>query len=190
MNMPVVQIRQQFARIGMETTPGQWDIKQPRAGFQIQNKPAVLDTKYIPGEQSIDQSPAWEALGKGSFAQFTARVAQESKRMALEGIGRRADEGNRLWAIHQHNPNVISDIAYENFHKQYEMEYEGPYSSMNNVKLDYTPRRPEVNFTPGELNIEAKANYPQINYTRGQLNIYLLQKNSLEIIPPQIDMRF
>ncbi|WP_165452655.1 DUF6470 family protein [Paenibacillus thalictri] len=185
--MPSIQIHQQYAQIGIETDRGQLEIRQPRPDFEIQTKPAKLETTYRKGDQVIDQSASWEALGKGTIFQFTERVADESKSIAMEGIGRRVDEGNRLAAI-QNGGNPISEIAFESAFRDFKMNYEGPFYTTS-VKLTYTPNRPEVHFEPGDVNITAKVNPPEINYSPGKVNIYMLQKNAVEIVPPQIDAR-
>src|SRR4051812_12911777 len=106
--MPIVQLRQQYAKIGIDADIGKQDIRQPRPDFQITTKNAKLETTYRRGEQIIDQSASWEALGMGSTLAFSRRVSQEAKNLALQGIGRRVDIGNRLAAI-QNGGNPIAD---------------------------------------------------------------------------------
>jgi hypothetical protein len=178
---------QQFARIGMETVPGKWDMRQPPADIEMKFTPAKLETRYIPGELSIDQSKAWEALGKGSTFQFTARVAEESKQLALEGIGKIAEDGDQMADI-AHNKNAIADLAWQEEFRDYSFPYDGPYSS-DNVDIHYTPHPPESNYTPDNLDIKVTPHQPEIQYTPGQVHTYLLQKQSLTITPPQIDIK-
>lgn len=186
-SMPVVQIRQTYAKLGIDADLGKYTIKQPRPQVEISTKEATLDTKYREGNQSIDQSDAWAALGKGSASQFTERVASEAKNLALQGIAKRAEAGNRLWAIHQ-GGNPIADMAAESFFEDFKFNYEGPFSTAP-VKIQYTPNRPEVQYQPGSVKIDVKVNHPEINYEKGKLDIYLQQRNSIELTPPQIDLR-
>lgn len=186
-SMPIVQIRQTYAKIGIDADLGEQSIRQPRPDFQITTKPAQLDTTYRKGDLTIDQSQAWEALGKGDVFQFTQRVADEAKSLALQGIAKRVEAGNRLWAIHK-GGNPIADMAVESFFDDFKFNYEGPFST-DNVDIQYTPIRPDVNYEPGSLDVQAKVNSPEINYTPGKLNIYMIQKNSIQMIPPQLDIR-
>jgi hypothetical protein len=183
----MIQMRQQFARIGMDTTPGKWDMRQPPADIEMKFTPAKLETRYIPGELSIDQSRAREALGQGSPFQFTARVATESKQLALEGIGRRVEDGHKLGDI-AHNKNAISDMAWQEQFRDYSFPYDGPYS-YDSVDIQYTAHQPESNYTPSDLEVNVTPHKPEIQYTPGSVSTYMIQKQSLEIIPPQIDMK-
>jgi hypothetical protein len=184
--MPIVQLRQQYAKIGIDADIGKQDIRQPRPDFQITTKTAKLETTYLRGEQRIDQSASWDALGIGSTFAFSRRIADESKNLALQGIGKRVDIGNRLAAIHL-GGNPIADMARESFFEDFKINYEGPFST-SSVDIEYTPHKPEANFEPGSVDVESKPNAPQINYTRGKLDIYMLQMNSIQMIPPEIDV--
>jgi hypothetical protein len=185
--IPIVQLRQTYAKIGIDSDHvGKQDIRQPRPDFQITTKNAKLDTTYHNGELTIDQSASWEALGKGNVFQFTRRVADEAKSLALQGIAKRVEIGNRLAAIHQ-GGNPIAEMARESVFEDFKFNYEGPFTN-DSVDISYTPQRPESKFEPGSVNVEAKVNPPVIGYTRGKLDIYLLQKNSIEMIPPKIDL--
>jgi hypothetical protein len=186
--MPIIQLRQQYAKIGIDADHvGKQDIRQPRPDFQITTNNAKLDTTYRQGEQTIDQSGSWEALGKGNVFQFTRRVADEAKSLALQGIAKRVEIGNRLAAIHK-GGSPIADMARESVFEDFKINYEGPFST-HSVNIDYTPNRPEVQFEPGKVDVKVQVNSPEISYTPGKLDIYMLQKNSIQMIPPQIDLR-
>ncbi|MNR53544.1 hypothetical protein D3C85_1735750 [compost metagenome] len=57
------------------------------------------------------------------------------------------------------------------------------------MDIQYRANRPEVNFEPGLVTIQSKTNSPEISYTPGKLDIYVAQKNSIEMIPPQLDLK-
>ncbi|KRE97961.1 hypothetical protein ASG89_29090 [Paenibacillus sp. Soil766] len=185
--MPVVQLRQTYARLGIDADLGQQSIRQPRPDFQITTRMAQLDATYRKGDLTIDQSRSWEALGKGNVFQFTALVANEAKSLALQGIAKRVEIGNRLAAIHN-GGNPIADMAADNFFEDFKFNYEGPFST-DSVDIQYRANRPEVNYEPGSVDIQSKTNSPEISYTPGKLDIYLAQKNSIEMIPPQLDLK-
>jgi hypothetical protein len=187
-SMPIVQLRQTYAKLGIDSDLGKYDIRQPRPGFEIETKMAKLDTTYRKGDQEIDQSQAWEALGKGSVFQFTDKVASESKQLALQGIAKRVEYGNRLAAIHR-GGNPIADHAVEGVFEDFKFNYEGPFTT-HNLNISYTPNKPESSYEPGYVKTNVQVNHPEINYTPGKLDIYLAQRNSIEMIPPQIDLKF
>ncbi|WP_281883055.1 DUF6470 family protein [Paenibacillus sp. YYML68] len=187
MNIPQIQIRQTYAQIHIDGDLGKWDIRQPRPDVNLTTKPAKLDIRSPLGEQTIDQSQAWEALGKGDIFQFTERVASEAKQLALQGIGKRVEAGNQMAAIHQ-GGNAIAELAFSSVFEDFKFNYEGPFGT-HNYQIQYTPKKPEVKYEPGDVQVQVQVNAPQISYTPGKLEIYLKQRNSIEIIPPQVDVR-
>jgi hypothetical protein len=188
MRIPTIQIHQQYGKIGINTTPAKQEYKQAPPIYEMTRKPAVLDTTNKPGNLTIDQSRAWEALGKGDIFQFTDRIASESKQLALEGIGKIVAKGNRMADIAHNHEDAISEMAFEGVFEDFKFNYEGPFSS-DSVDISYEPLRPEVNYKAGSIDVHAQAFPPEINYTPGNVEIYLLQKPSIEITPPQIDLK-
>jgi len=180
-----IQMRQQFAKIGIESEPGRYEIKQPRPNFEMNTKHPKLVATYHRGELTIDSTRAREAFGKGNVFQFTRLMAQEGQRLALEGIGRRVDEGNRMKAIHT-GQNAIADIAYDSVFRDFKINYEGPFTP-DPVDVTYTAVEPDMQFEPGSVSVQSSPNPPQIQYHVGKVRVYLQQKASLEITPPVID---
>ena len=184
----MIQIRQQYAKLGINQTPARQEIQQQPPDFTMERTPALLDTTYRPGIQTIDQSGSWEALGKGSIFQFTARLASESQQLALEGIGKIVAKGNRMADIARNKESVISQDAFQSVFEDFKINYEGPFST-HSVEIQYEPQNPIVEYSAGSINVEAQAYSPEITFIPGNFEIYLLQKPSIEITPPQIDLK-
>jgi hypothetical protein len=187
MNFPVVQIQQQYAKIGFDADLGKYSIKQPRPDLQIETKPAQLETRYVRGEQNIDQSQSWKALGKGKPFQFSARIASEAQRIVLEGIARVAGEGDQMTHIHT-GEDAIASIAWGSVFRVFKVNYEGPFST-SSYNINYMPNRPESQFTPGSVEVKTRVNRPQIQYERGKLEYFMQQHASIEFIPPKLDLK-
>lgn len=185
--IPMIQITQQYAKIGFDADLGSYDIKQPGPTFEITTTPATVDIHSPQGELNIDQSKAWDALGVGSNLEWSNQIYTQSKNIALQGIARIVEDGNRMAAIHLHT-NPIADIAWERAFADHGI-YELPAPSYDNVDIHYTPRAPEINVILGNVRIDSHPNPPEINYTRGKMDIYMQQYNSIQIIPPEIDLQ-
>lgn len=185
--IPSIQIRLQNAQIGIETTKGRLEISQPPADMEMKTTPPKLEIVQPKGDLTIDQSQAWDALGCGPQEQFLNRIYSEYKRVALEGIARIVENGNRLADI-VHEPNAIADIAAEQAFEPSDINYLGE-ASYSNVKLDYVAHPPEIQVKEGSVDIIVTPHKPNIRYTPGHVNIYMKQYPKVELIPPQIDIK-
>ncbi len=187
MNVSSIEIRQQFAKLGMESKRASLTIEQPRADLSIQTTRPEVSIESPRGELLIDQSRAWDALALGDHLQSMNQIYSAIKNIVMQTIGKIVDEGNQLAAIHN-DTNAIADIAQDITIDFFELEFAG-YASFDNVDISYTARKPEIEVERGTVNLEAQANKPIINSEPAKLDIYMLQRNSLEIIPPQLDIR-
>lgn len=186
-SIPHIQIRQQYAKLGMDSEPGQQDIRQPPATLEMSTTPLRMEITYRNPDIEIDQSRAWAALGLGGILEAMTRIHARAREVGLDGIARIVENGNRMAAIHLHT-NAIADIAEEQAFEFYEFDYVGP-ASVDNVDIHITTHKPEIEFTGGTLEIDAHPHKPIINYDRGKLDIYMLQYPKVEIIPPSIDLK-
>lgn len=185
--IPMIQITQQYAKIGFDADLGAYDIKQPRPTVEITTTPAKVDIRSPRGDLNIDQSKAWDALGVGSNLDLMNLIYSQSKSIALQGIVRIVEDGNRMGAIHL-DRNPIGDIAWDRAFGDLE-PIEFPSPSYDSVDIQYTPRKPEINVELGNVVITSHPNQPQINYIKGKMNVYMEQYNSIEIIPPKLDLQ-
>lgn len=186
-SFPKIQIYRQHAKLGINSAPASIEIKQPKAAWEMTTTPAKLDIHSPRGDLRIDQSKAWEALGMGGHLEWAMRIYSASRDIALQAIARIVDQGNQLAAIHK-NSNAIADIAVQASQRTYHVNYAGP-ASYDNVDIQYTARKPDIEIIEGELNIHTRPNTPEINYIPGRLEVYMLQYPEVKIIPPQIDMK-
>lgn len=184
---PQIQIRQQYAQIGIDADPGTWDMKQPQATLELETEPLRLEISSPPGELFIDQSRARAALGLQNNLEWSQKIYSQSKEILLQGIARRAQEGNRLAATHK-GGNVIAELARENWLRESPLEVLEP-ASFDNVDLEYVAHKPDINVIPGQLHINVQAHRPELEYRRGKLDIYMKQYQSVQILPPELDLQ-
>ncbi|MGG1552425.1 MULTISPECIES: DUF6470 family protein [Paenibacillus] len=186
-SIPQIQISQQPALIGIDADLGTQDIKQPRPTYEMQVERPKQDIRQPRGDLDIDQSKAWDALGQGPILQAMSRIYSQCHEIAMQGIARRVEDGNRMWAIHL-GGNPIAEIAKELSISRPQFDYYGE-ASYDNVDITYTANKAEINVVDGKVNVNARVNPPEIEYNRGKLDIYMRQYPKVEITPPQIDFK-
>lgn len=186
-SFPRIEIRQQYAKLGFDADLGQQSIRQPRATFELTTTSPKLNMQSPRGELDIDQSKAWDALGKGDALQFMSRIYARAQSLGLEGIGRIAEKGNRLAAIHL-GGNPIADMAREEAFRTFPFQYYGP-ASYDNVDISYRANKLSIELEQGAVNLHAQMNPPEMDYIRGKLKFYMIQHGNVKITPPQIDLK-
>lgn len=186
-SMPSIQIRQQYAQIGMDSERASQEIRQPGATMEITTERPRLEMHSGGGKLYIDQTRAWDALAIGSNLRVMDRIYSMAKNMALQTIGRIVEDGNRMAAIHL-DSNVIPELARERSIQLFELDFAGP-ASVDNVDIHYIPEETDMEAVRGEVRIHIRANQPEIRSVPGKLDIYMVQYNKVEIIPPRIDAR-
>jgi hypothetical protein len=189
MRIPQIQIKQTPATLGMDTVAGTLEIRQPKAQYEMKT---IHQKQYIQsphGELEIDQSQAWDALGIGSVRESMQRIYTDSKQIAIQGVARRVQEGNRMADSCRTGENVIAALAHESTAENSNgLVYHGEASFLN-VHEHYTAHMPEITTTPGRIEVHSQAPPPIIKYNRGKLNIYMISLPSIEFIPPQMDLK-
>ncbi len=185
MKIPSLQIRQQYARLGIDADLGRYDMKQPRATFEMNTTPPKLEIQSPRGQLEIDQSRAWDALGVGGTLLMMNRIYSEASNVALQGVARIAQKGDRLAAIHQ-GTDAIANIGEEEAFRFHEFQYMGE-AAYDNVEIRYKARKPDIRVFEGDVKLQVVPNRPEIAYQRGKLDIYMQQHAKVTITPPQID---
>jgi len=185
MNIPQIQLHQQYAKLGMESERATITIRQPRAIVKQETIPAQLDIRNRRGTLEIDQEAAWAAYALDSPLRLNDRVYGQMRQVFLEGLARIVEKGNRMAAIHL-GGNAIADIARDQAFDHPKVAVAGPASTLH-VKLRYQANKPDVTYIPGKVRYDVRTFQPEFGYIPGKLDIYVRQRNVLEIIPPRID---
>lgn len=187
-SIPQIQITQQYAKIGIDADLGRYEMKQPRPTFQMEQQQATMEMRQPSGELEVDQSKAWDALSRTKITVVMDRIYSQARDIAMKGIAKIVEDGNRMAAIHKTSADAIAELASDVRVSFPELQYAGE-AAFDNVDVRYTPRRPEVNITPGQIKINTHPNPPEVEYHRGKLDIYMRQYNKVEFTPPEIDTR-
>ncbi|THE12344.1 hypothetical protein E1I69_11625 [Bacillus timonensis] len=180
MELAQIRLQSEYAKIGIRTKKAVQQIQQPKADLSIEQPKAELTIRTTLGKLTIDQSKARADMDLKNISQRIAEAAVKGYQDSLEGIARRAQEGNELMKI-ENGGNPIAQIAKRN--------NEGPELQFN---IGWIPSHFSVktNYVPAEVDIQVKENKPIINtrinkpiheYTPGNTDIRLEQKQTLKI---------
>ncbi|MBE3591803.1 MAG: hypothetical protein IMW84_02685 [Thermoanaerobacter sp.] len=172
-----IVIHQTFGRIGIETFPAQISIESQKADLEIKQIPAKMEIDQKLPQVYIDQYQCFYESGLKSIFDLVHDEAQMSKQIALEAIGKIAEEGRFLASIENHQ-NAIAELAKK------AMEHEVTFT------IDLMPKsRPKIwlegylniNWELGGAEIKAIPHKPQISAIPGHINIYMRQYPSIKI---------
>jgi hypothetical protein len=176
-------IRTTDIQLGIETTPGQWDIRTQSAKLEMHQKHAKVNIRTEKPRVLIDQYECFAEEGLKNNYDFTKEAAQRGYQQAMEFIGKTAQDGYTLAAI-ENGGNPIAAIAKRDSSPQKEFV------------LAIIPRsRPKIDVT-GNVDIQWDRNWEGVmtgiegryipgfvdaNYNPGKVNIYVKQYPSVDI---------
>ncbi|EIV99092.1 DUF6470 family protein [Thermoanaerobacter siderophilus] len=172
-----IVIHQTFGRIGIETFPAQISIESQKADLEIKQIPAKMEIDQKLPQVHIDQYQCFYEAGLKNIFDLVHDEAQWSKQIALEEIGKIAEDGDTLASIENHQ-DVIVSLS------------EKTLSQDIDFNVDLMPKsRPQIwfegylniNWQLGGVEIKATPHKPQISVAPAHVNIYIRQYPSIKI---------
>ena len=134
MNFPQIRLETQFARISLKTNYAKVNIQQRNADLSIEQPKAELHIERTPSKLTIDQTQAWEDMDIKHISRRIEEEAQKGRSDVLEGIARRAQEGNDMMKI-EHGGNPLPQHAKVNSVKRWKEFNIGWIPSHFSVKM-------------------------------------------------------
>lgn len=185
MQIPQIQIRQQYAQIYIDADIGKQELQQPKATVEMEQIKPEQHFSATRGQLEINQDRTWDALALGGNLKTMSKIYSMASDMALRGLARVVENGNRMADIHL-GGNPIAEMAgdWQRTYSEYDFRGEASY---DNIDINYTPGELSIETTPGRINMNVEVNRPIHHYERGKLDIYLNQYPKVEILPPQFD---
>jgi hypothetical protein len=184
----MLRISTQKAALDINVTRARFDMRQPPADIEMRQKHARIIINREPLQLIIDQRQCFNESGRMDPTALADHIAQLGEQAFTDGIARIIDEGDRM-ARFEEGGDAFAEIAYNNSYPVYEF---------NMVTM---PRsRPKIDFIGGNLDIQVEEGYvefkvtprsPQVEYTPGKVDIRLKQHPdiSFEYIGDNIDSR-
>jgi hypothetical protein len=170
-----------YGKIGIQTRSAKLSIHQQKADLTIRQPKAEMRINRKPGKLDIDQSQAFAEEHLKSVFAWTRENASRGRKAALEGVGRRAAEGDRLMKI-ENGGRPIADLAEKNSSDPPLAFNIGwmPKSAFS-VKFYYQPSKLKIHWQLHDPVINATPNLPQYAYQSGSVIIFMKQRPSLDI---------
>ncbi|MFC5528963.1 DUF6470 family protein [Cohnella yongneupensis] len=185
--VPFISVQSQKGKIGIHSERGQYEIRRPQPVLNISSRKPEIIAHNRPGQLNIDNSRTWEALDGGNMEVFWSRIYSQYKQIAQQNISEIVAQGNQLGDL-RIKGNPIPDMALDEFIEGApDLQVYGE-ASVDNTQFNYIPNDPDIQFVPGELNVQAQIQRPDINFHRGSVNIYMEQYPKVTITPPVIDI--
>ncbi|MCC3356942.1 DUF6470 family protein [Bacillus sp. REN16] len=180
MELAQIRLQSQNAKIGIRTTQPVQEIQQPKANLSIEQPKAELSIQTKPGKLTIDKTEAWADMDLKHISRRNSEAADQGYQDSLEGIARRAQEGNELMRI-ENSGSPIAQIAKRNS--------EGPELQFNvgwipshfSVKTSYDPAKVDIQVKVNKPIINSSINKPIHEYAPGKVDVNLEQRQSLKI---------
>lgn len=150
MKIPQLRLENTSAQIGIQTTKAVNEIEQPKADLSIEQPKGDLEIKTKKSKLTIDQTQARADVDLKSVFRRVEEFAQQGYQGLLEGIARRAQQGNELMQI-ENGGNPIASQAKQNSQnplKEFGLAF---IPSPGSVKIDYVPARVEINYSHKNL---------------------------------------
>ena len=180
MNIPQLQIQTTRGILGLQITKPIQEIEQPRATLTQQQPAAILEIFTTRSQLSIDTTEARADVDMKSVFRRSEENAQFGKQGAMEGIARRAQEGQQLIRI-ENGSNAIVEIAKHNATPPpapMGIRFVGNHSS---VQVSIQPGTTNIRFTPQKAINDVQINKPIHQYTPGKVTGVMEQYPSIQI---------
>lgn len=181
MKMDTIQLSIIDAKVDLNISKPQQYIKQTHAKQTIEQPAATLQISQKDAKLLVDSSQAYRDLGLLTTKESIEQAAQKGKAAVMQGIARKAQEGNRMMDISKsEGRSTLASIARSHDGIDYKKLGIAWKPSVGSVKITYQA---------GDLNIQIQQNKPKIdvqlgdvthNYTPGKVTGSLLQRESVE----------
>lgn len=177
-------MHQVFGRISIQTQKAALTIHQPKATQTIEQPKAEMTVERKPAQVRIDQTEAWHNLNLKSARVRIAEAADAGKQAVLEGIARRARDGNELLHIERNKgKNLIAKQAADHvvlsvIGTRYETGSTPPFQA---VRYDVVPGSLKINWQTHKPIVRAEPQAPEYAFQPGQVTISMERYPSLDI---------
>lgn len=156
-----ININEQRAQIGLNITRSNLNINSPRAQVQIQQRTTQLQVNTELPTFSQNSERLRDEIGLSTSLRFARNFAAEGRRTAMQGIGRRARDGDTMARHQVRGSDPIPAIA-----RSASMARLGPVD----FNIGLMPRSiPELHWQDGRIDINFTRHSIQINSGRANL---------------------
>lgn len=181
MNIPQIQIQTTTGQLQIQTTKPTQDIAQPKATMTQSQPAAILEMSSRKPTLTIDTTEARAEIDLKSIRRRNEEHAQKGKQAVLEGIGRRASEGQQMMQIENGGGNVFARLAKQNTDGGYRSLGLRFVGNKSGVKTSFEPGSVDIRITPQQATTNVQMNKPMHHYTPGKVTTHVNPAPSISI---------
>ncbi|WP_371362987.1 putative protein YviE [Sporomusa rhizae] len=175
--MLTLNISQQYAKISISTTRAEMNLSTTRPQLSMENEPAKVEISQPKGELDIDWDPFRASYGIKTCSQVSRDYAELGRQAALEGIGRIAEEGNRMAKIESKEDPMVAMAAESTLPPEPEITW----SWLEPPSIRYTAHPVKFKPSPGHLTVKFTPGTVDMNYKPANVDIRMAQYPSVKM---------
>ncbi|MFD1204781.1 DUF6470 family protein [Sporosarcina contaminans] len=180
MNIPQLQIQTTKGILGLLIDKPIQEIEQPKATMNQEQPAAILEMSTTRPQLSIDTSEVRADIDLKGPLRRGDENAQYGRQGAMEGIARRAQEGQQMMQI-ENGGNAIVDII-----RQQTTPAPAPLGirfvgDRTKIQMSFQQGTLEINATPQRPILDVQINKPIHHYTPGKVSGVMEQYPSIQI---------
>lgn len=172
-----LNISQQYAKLELISQRANLNMKTIAPRLDMHTEPVKVEIRQPQGMLEIDQSPCRASYGIKSSADFSRDAAEEGKRVAMETVGRIAQEGDRMASVESHEDAIVAMATETNFPPPPEVIL----ARVESPIVRYTAHPVEFQVTPGRVNINPQLGSVQADYQPGSVHGTITQYQSVRM---------
>lgn len=180
MEIPQLQIQTTPGKLVVHAERGVQQIEQPRAVMEQEQPAAILEISTTNPQLSLDTTEVRADVDMKSVFRRTQEFAQMGQQDALQGLARRAEEGQQLLRI-ENGGNAIADLAKQNGTPPPAQLGIRFVANRSKIQMSITPGTTTINATPQKPVLNVQVNKPVHTYTPGKVSGYMEQYPSIQI---------
>lgn len=180
MKLDQIQIHTTDAKVDLHISDPVQHIEQPRAQQHIEQPAATLEIHSEAAKLFVDSSQAYRDLGLLTPKESVEQNAQKGKQKVMEGIARRASEGEQMMNISKNAGNAIQQIAASKAIPAPPKMAITWKPSVGAVKIRYQAGNLDINIQRHEPKIDVKIGKVIHDYTPGNVTGTLVQRPSVK----------
>lgn len=173
----MLQITSQNARIGIETNNARLDFGPKRGRLEINTQKAQLEIEQARPQVVIDQTMPFAEAGRKTLSMFMQEYADLGRQYLMQGIARRAQEGDML--ARPPYGNTIVQIVLSKLHQP--VDYTIGTIPRSKPEIDFVNMEGYMSYQPAFVQTNYVIEDNQFNYTPGGVNVYMERYHDLEI---------
>lgn len=180
MNIPQLQIQTTRGILGLQIAKPVQEIKQPKAAIHQEQPAAILEMSTTRSKLDIDSTEARADIDLKNPLRRGDDNAQYGMQQVLEGIARRAQEGQKFMQI-ENGGYPIADIAKQNSNTPPAPLGIRFVGNRTKIQMSFQPGTLNIIATPQKPVLDVQINKPIHNYTPGKVTGHTEQYPSILI---------